>query len=163
MCKVYLYSDLHLGHKNMAIHRGFKSSEEHDEYIIKKWNSVVTKRDKVFILGDITMNKTKYYHLLKRLNGNKVFVLGNHDPIQQKIKSLLDYGTVAGIIKYRGIWLSHTPIHPQELRGKKNIHGHTHEKMVKKFLFFNDGRYINVSAEILDYTPIAFENIKNKY
>ena len=45
----FFIADLHLGHKNMAIKRGFKDTFEHDEYLIKRWNKVVSKKDKVFI------------------------------------------------------------------------------------------------------------------
>lgn len=43
MHRKFVISDLHLGHTNMALHRGFTSVEEHDDYIISKWNSVVNK------------------------------------------------------------------------------------------------------------------------
>jgi calcineurin-like phosphoesterase family protein len=56
--------------------------------------------------------------------------------------------------------LTHIPVHYCELeyRFKKNIHGHMHEKVV----LFNDkpdSRYINVSCEQINYTPIALEEI----
>lgn len=36
MNKIRFISDLHFGHKNMAIRRGFKDEFEHDEHIIKQ-------------------------------------------------------------------------------------------------------------------------------
>jgi len=44
MSVVRFIADLHLGHENMAKKRGFSSAEEHDEHVIKMWNSVVHKR-----------------------------------------------------------------------------------------------------------------------
>jgi calcineurin-like phosphoesterase family protein len=38
----------------MAIKRGFSCEEEQDELIVKNWNNVISKRDNVFLLGDIT-------------------------------------------------------------------------------------------------------------
>jgi calcineurin-like phosphoesterase family protein len=35
MSRKYFISDLHFGHQNMAIRRGFKDHFEMDEYIIK--------------------------------------------------------------------------------------------------------------------------------
>ena len=58
MGKVFIISDLHLSHKNMAIKRGFKDEAEHDNFIIEQWNKVVSKKDTVWILGDITMEKS---------------------------------------------------------------------------------------------------------
>ena len=151
MGNIFLISDLHFGHRNMAIKRGFKDEIEHDNFIIQKWNSVVDKKDTVWILGDITMEKATSYPLLDKLNGFKKVVLGNHDQ-PQHIPDLLKYvNSVCGLIKYKGFILSHCPIHETELeRYYKNIHGHVHENSL------NDDRYINVSCEAVNYTPIPF-------
>lgn len=53
----FIISDLHFGHENLAIARGFKNAEEQDDYIIENWNKVVNKRDLVIIPGDISMEK----------------------------------------------------------------------------------------------------------
>lgn len=154
MSIVRFIADLHLGHINMAIRRGFSTVEEHDEYIIASWNSVVDKRDVTYILGDVTMEKKASYALLDRLNGVKHVVLGNHDH-RQDIPHLLQHVTsVAGMIQYKGIILTHCPIHPMELeyRFPRNIHGHIHDKVV----MLNgcpDSRYICVSCEQIDYKP----------
>ena len=42
---VRFISDLHFGHKGLALNlRGFNSVEEHDSHIITMWNSVVTNK-----------------------------------------------------------------------------------------------------------------------
>lgn len=156
----YFISDLHLGHTNMAIKRGFATIEEHDNHIIKSWNSIVGKRDKVFVLGDITMEKKNSYYLLDQLNGFKSVVLGNHDE-PQDIKEMLNYvNHVAGIIKYKEFWLTHCPIHESELMGKVNIHGHNHDERIKFQSGVIDWRYFNVSCEQLDYKPISVEDVR---
>ena len=33
---------------------------------------------------------------------------------------------VVAYLKEHGMWLSHAPIHPDELRGKPSVHGHCH-------------------------------------
>ncbi len=148
MSKVYVISDLHLSHKNMAIKRGFKDEIEHDNFIIEQWNKVVLKKDTVWILGDITMEKTSPYELLDKLNGFKKVVLGNHDKPQHVLKLLSYVNSVCGMIKHKGFILSHCPIHESELfRFSKNIHGHVHENTLP------DKRYINVSCEAVNYTP----------
>ena len=164
MARVFFIADLHLSHTNMAIKRGFATVEEHDEHIIAKWNSVVSKRDVTYILGDVTMEKSAPYHLLDRLNGIKHVVLGNHDR-RQDVKKLLEHvESIAGMIQYKGIMLTHCPIHPAELeyRIPYNIHGHIHDKQVMKML---DGweevdeRYYCVSCERVDYTPKTLEEL----
>ena len=172
MARVFFIADLHLSHTNMAIKRGFSTVEEHDEHIIAKWNSVVTKRDITYILGDVTMEKSSPYYLLDRLNGIKHVVLGNHDR-RRDIKKLLEHvDSVAGMVQYKGIMLTHCPIHPMELdyRFKHNIHGHIHDSQVSKEIHFPkdkgfysvsgpDERYHCVSCERVDYTPKTLEEL----
>jgi calcineurin-like phosphoesterase family protein len=164
MCKVRFIADLHLGHENMAKSRGFENSDSQDEYIVSKWNSVVTKKDLTYILGDVTMESPKKYPILDRLNGRKIVVLGNHDRVQD-VPELLKYvDRVGGIIKYKGIWLTHCPVHGSELeyRVNKNIHGHIHDKrvMLLDSCFEEpDPRYICVSCEQVDYTPKSLEEL----
>ena len=157
MCIVRFISDLHFGHGNMAIRRGFTTVDEHDAYIIEQWNKIVNKRDITYILGDITMEKISSYHLLDRLNGVKKVILGNHDR-SSHVPELLKYVSfVGGMVQYKGHILTHCPIHPSQLefRYSKNIHGHLHLNSL------DDERYINVSAEVVNYTPKTLDELKN--
>lgn len=156
---VRFISDLHLGHTSMAIKRGFESAEEHDQFLIKSWNSIVkSPKDIIYILGDITMERAHSYHLLDKLFGVKHVVLGNHDR-KQDVYLLLNHAqSVSGMINYKKEFiLTHCPIHPCELeyryRYKYNIHGHVHENSLP------DNRYINVSAEVMDYKPKTIEDL----
>jgi calcineurin-like phosphoesterase family protein len=164
MSIVRFIADLHLSHTNMATLRGFSTVEEHDEHIIEKWNSVVHKRDVTYILGDITMEKSAPYPLLDRLNGLKHVVMGNHDRRQDVRKLLEHVESVAGMVQYKGVILTHCPIHPMELEHRfgKNIHGHIHDKQVMMMLDgweVIDERYICVSCERVDYTPKTLEEL----
>ena len=151
--RIFLFSDPHFGHKNMAIKRGFETVEQHDEHIVERWNSVVGKRDVVYLLGDITMEKDSY-EILDRLNGCKKVILGNHDKPQHVQKLLKYVNSVCSMFQLKGCMLTHCPIHPYEInRFKLNIHGHVHDKTI------DDIRYFNVSAENIDYTPISIEEI----
>lgn len=156
----FFVADLHLGHVSMSVKRGFKSVTEHDEYIVSQWNKVVNKRDKVFILGDVTMETSKY-QILGRLNGLLHVVLGNHDKYNH-VKTLLQYAEqVSGMVNYKGYWLTHFPVHNRELsfRVKGNIHGHLHEYNVLGFNNLPDTRYVNVSCEQNNYTPQKLEHL----
>ena len=169
MSQVRFIADLHFGHESMALKRGFKSAEEHDQHIIKKWNSVVHKRDTVYILGDVTMEKSSNYHLLDELNGKKIVVLGNHDLPNHILQLLQHVEKVTGMIKYsqkgyKKVWLTHCPVHPSELeyRVGYNIHGHIHENNVM-LGDKPDSRYICVSCEQVDYTPKLFTELVKKW
>tara|TARA_R100000951_G_scaffold9486_1_gene8374 strand:- start:909 stop:1463 length:555 start_codon:yes stop_codon:yes gene_type:complete len=162
MSQVRFIADLHFGHKNMAIKRGFSSVEDHDQHIIDCWNAIVNKYDLTFVLGDITMETDKFYHLLDQLNGRITVVMGNHDS-RKKVHKLLDkVENVAGCIQYKkGSFLTHVPVHPMEFnyRMNFNIHGHIHDKTVMKKLFgfipIKDKRYKCVSCEHINYTPVT--------
>lgn len=157
---VLIIGCLHFGHENMAKMRGFSSAKEHDENLITEWNKVVCKRDKVFILGDISMESSKPYYLLDELNGMKHVILGNHDD-SRDIKSLLrhvDY--ISGPLKYKkDYWLTHIPVHPIEFeyRIKGNIHAHIHDVRL------DDNRYFHADAKKLNYQPLSFDIIKDGF
>jgi calcineurin-like phosphoesterase family protein len=146
----------------MARHRGFASAAEQDEYIMTQWNKTVHKRDITYILGDVTMEKANY-DILDRLNGRKHVVLGNHDRMTHTVKLMQHVDSVAGMVQYKGLFLTHCPVHPMEMdyRVKYNIHGHIHEKVVMKDVYewgykkdpIPDERYICVSCERVSYTP----------
>lgn len=155
MGQEFIISDLHFGHSNMALKRGFSSSEEQDQFIITQWNKVISKGDTVWILGDITMEKSKYYYLLDELKGYKKVILGNHDKPAHIPELLKHVNSVCGMIKHKGFILTHCPIHESELgRYNKNIHGHVHENSLE------DNRYINVSCEVINYTPVLLSSLK---
>ena len=153
----FVISDPHFHHENMAKYRGFSCAEEMNELIVKNWNNVISKRDNIFLLGDITMEK-KNYEILSRLKGQIDVVLGNHDQ-KQHIREMLKYvNSVSGMIDYKSkVIFTHCPIHPSQLefRYKYNIHGHVHENSI------DDARYINVCAEMINYTPIEFNKLIN--
>jgi calcineurin-like phosphoesterase family protein len=166
--EIYAIADLHFGHKNMAIKRGFASVEEHDQHIIEKWNSVVKKHDTVWILGDIAMEKKQYYSLLDSMKGFKKVVLGNHDLPQHVPELLKHVNSVCGMFtKFNGIILSHAPIHPDELRGNVNVHGHVHEKSIYRDIHFSNGdveyqldkRYVNVYCDAINFTPVNLKEL----
>lgn len=80
----FLTSDLHFGHRNI-LHIGkgrpFKTIEEHDQVLIDNWNSVVASGDLVYVLGDFSIETSidKIREPLRKLNGQKILILGNHD------------------------------------------------------------------------------------
>lgn len=79
----YYISDLHFFHKNLIDrmdHRDFEIVEEMNEYMIMKWNEKVRKNDETVILGDFAFADGKTANsLLKKLNGTKFLIRGNHD------------------------------------------------------------------------------------
>ena len=55
----YIISDLHFGHENLCRNLRKMTADECTELLITNWNKQVSKKDKVWILGDVTMEKPK--------------------------------------------------------------------------------------------------------
>lgn len=70
--KIFVISDLHLGHANIIkmCNRPFRNVEEMDKEIIKRWNSVVGHQDLVYVVGDFSFKGKNAEHYLDKLNGN---------------------------------------------------------------------------------------------
>ena len=161
MSKTYFTSDWHLGHKNISKYRTkFKTMQENDEHFINEFNKIIKKRDAVFFLGDIAFDE-EALEKLKLLNHchKKILYLGNHDYLHAE-KYLEVFDEVYGIRSYKSYWLSHCPIHPQELRNRKgNIHGHLHDSVLED----PDHRYFDVSPEKNNYSLVDYEDIKSYF
>lgn len=71
--------------------------EKHDEWLIDLWNKTVKKQDSIYILGDFCLgNRDRTEQILKRLNGKKYLIRGNHD---KSCKGLENYFEWVGDIK----------------------------------------------------------------
>ena len=157
MSNVWFISDIHGGHKNICNFRPFETEEEHFNTIKLNYHKVVTKRDKVFFLGDIAFNKESLIDIGSWVGASKVLVMGNHCTESLHIKDIVNcFDEVHALIKYKEFWLSHAPIHPNELRGKKNLHGHVHSATIE------DTRYFNCCLENTDYAPISLYQIRKR-
>lgn len=133
-------ADLHLGHDKPFIwqERGYQSVQEHDEDIIRKFNSVVGPDDTVYILGDVCLGGVGK-ETLSRLNGHITVILGNHDTDNRE-KMYRELGwetTMAARIKYgkKSILLTHYPSITSNIGDNPwdnvlNLHGHTHSHSV---------------------------------
>lgn len=163
----YYWSDLHLGHKNILnFRKGFSSLEEHDEHILDVLSKTLNKRDKIFLLGDNVFDTRSFNKLLKAIPVGCVihYMGGNHDFERDKqlYKAVAASDRVSqfgfGLYKDRksAFWLSHAPIHPNELRGYMNIHGHVHDNSIP------DPRYLNVSFEMSPNSPVPVDVLIDK-
>jgi len=177
----FLIADLHLSHEGSCKWlnedgypiRPFANAAEMDEAIIENWNSVVKPCDKTYVLGDVAMKRSAL-PLLARMSGKKVLVKGNHD-----IFKLGDYTPyfydIRGSHKLDNFLLTHIPVHKDSLARwcGGNIHGHLHNNRVMKARWYRDEedewnvisdvidpQYYCVSLEHINYTPIAFEDVK---
>ena len=173
MPSVFLVSDTHFGHTGVCRFvrndgvtklRPWDTAEEMDEFMVKAWNERVRPTDKVYHLGDVVINR-KALGIMRRLDGDKVLIRGNHDifrddDYREHFRELRAYHVMNGMI------LSHIPIHSESLgRFGVNIHGHLHANRVMlpgfngKITDIVDVRYHCVCVEQTDFAPILFEDV----
>lgn len=172
MSKVYFIGDPHFGHTGIQRFRTqFPDEKVHRQYIMDRWNQTIKKRDRVFVMGDAAFTQEGLDDLGK-LPGQKVLVRGNHDLLPTEAY-LNVFSEVYGALAYKGLWLTHIPIHPSELYGRTNVHGHCHRGGPNEVYQTNStmrGRpigskatYFNTCAEHLPtpYTPIELNEMKS--
>ena len=152
---IYFTADTHFNHKNIIeyCNRPFKDTNEMNEYIIQKWNSVVKENDVVYHLGDVGFGTTeKLKELISRLNGTKILLRGNHD-FRRGLNGWKEVG-FSEVYKKRieigNLILTHAPLEIVE-EGKINVFGHIHDKPLDER--FDKNNHICVSCDVVDYTP----------
>jgi len=160
---VWLISDTHFYHSNIILYekRPFSNKIEMNEVMINNWKKVVRKNDTIFHLGDVGFgSKCMMYELISDLPGRKILVMGNHDK-----QHSLSWWQGVGFdevykypIIYEGFYiLSHEPLYVGQEMPYVNIHGHTHSESS------DNKQKVNVSVEVINYTPVNFNVIKNKF
>ena len=132
-------SDLHHSHRNIVkfTQRGrYTNQAEHDLWLQEVWNREVQKSDLVYHLGDFSF--AKHYDEIalfaSKLNGQKIFIKGNHDS-RENLNRLVKDGLIQAWYDYKEIKLGdtsvvlfHFPItswHKQG-HGSWHLHGHCH-------------------------------------
>ena len=178
MSKVFVISDTHFGHSGILTFktkdhtplRPFNSLDEMHHTIIENWNNVVSDGDLVLHLGDVAFSGQAYDEIMPQLNGNKRLIRGNHDRFSESRYGRFFKKVLGCYIRDRYVF-THVPIHPQSVeRWICNVHGHLHGDRVMRCRpppfshqpMRDDKRYFNAAVEQINYTPIDFEEIKEK-
>lgn len=170
MSNTFFISDTHFSHLNVISYenRPFNSIEEMNSVIIHNWNSIVTPEDTVFFLGDFALGdidkEEAYQSLSSQLNGHIIFIKGNHDRSYKTLSKYFD--TVDNEYKFNyknyNFILSHYPLLANKIpKDYINIHGHIHSHELDSMIF-DPSTHINVSSEVLNYTPICVDDIVNQ-
>jgi calcineurin-like phosphoesterase family protein len=166
--KTFFISDTHFQDDRLNLYGRdllFKNAEDVDDFIIKKWNEVVSKDDLVIHCGDVSLNK-KGLDILKKLNGELWLVRGNYD------KSINDGGTAKYEINNNILSKYFTKIFDEieiDLDGEKiyinhfptnckpnmmNITGHIHGTWKVQ------RNMINVGVDAWHFVPVSDDLIK---
>jgi calcineurin-like phosphoesterase family protein len=168
----YFTSDIHINHKSINKYRTrFNSAEEHHQFMIDKILSL-TKRDTLYILGDFIFdgdNYESYMEQIRQIKAKLKIVLGNHDSKNLYRERHPNIEIQLPLFSYKNMWVSHCPIHPQEIRERVgNLQGHLHynKDLSKRAILDNgevDKRYFNVNIDCNNYEFIKVEDIKRYF
>ena len=183
MTKVCFIADLHFGHKDVIAfdNRPFRNVEEMEEEMIRRWNAKVSKKDHVFVIGDMFggVNTTHAGEIVHALNGRIHLIRGNHDPKGEVFESLFEEVALSKQIQVRvrgekqRVVMRHRllPVFRGSDEGVVQLYGHTHDSLIARI----EDEYIkmmnwlgfplqafNVSACRMDYEPKTLEEIMEK-
>lgn len=156
-------SDLHLNHKNILRYskRPFKDVMEMNEALVNNWNSRVKQDDIAYILGDLGFGNVVKY--LKRMNGIKHLVAGNHDDdllddpeFRAQFKSIDK--VIECTINNQFIVMSHYAhrVWRKSHRGAWMLYGHSHSSLPDD----PNALSIDVGVDCHNYAPISFKEIQ---
>lgn len=180
---IFFTSDLHIGHQNVLKfdNRPFKSLEEMNEELIKRWNDKVKSGDLVYCLGDMFWKGDCDFiqTTLKRLNGSIILIKGNHDrwlhnaENKKLLSGVKDYDDIKVTLhdgEVKRCILSHyfMPFYNAHYYGSILLHGHSHntkehfeELRIAKEL--NDkgftNQIYNVGCMLWNYEPVTLDEI----
>lgn len=170
----FFTADLHFSHRNIIRFddRPFLDLPSMHAELIKRWNSVVSPGDNVYVLGDMFWDQSEAPMILEQLNGHIHLIKGNHDKISPEMmryfSSIKGYDELtAG--KYKLI-LCHYPIMFYNHSYSPECYmlcGHVHNTRENTYLAkwkaelrdnavgiaSNKGNIINVGCMLHDYTP----------
>lgn len=183
MGKNLYIADWHYDHKNILAfdNRPFKTINEMNEQLVNRWNCVVERSDRVYILGDMFWsNMNAAIEVLDKLNGEKYLIKGNHDRcndsrFKRKFTKICDYDEINDC--GRNVVLCHYPIpyFKNHFYGWYHLYGHVHDSFEAKMaehdrylmenLYEHQCNMYNVGAMIsyMDYYPRTLDEIIGGY
>ena len=160
MNDIFVTSDTHFFHKNILKYqpdeRPFDSVEEMNEKIIENWNAVVKPNDLIYHLGDFAFAQPhKVDGILRRLNGQKFFIWGNHDKsmhdkaVASHFQWMRNYHELK--IEKQYVVLHHFPILSWNRmhHGALHFYGHTHGSIPYVF----EGQSLDVGVDTNECKP----------
>ena len=169
---IYFTADTHFCHSNILnlCKRPFSDIEQMNKTLIQNWNSYVSNKDEIYIIGDFLYKGTGFEAnaILKELKGKKYLIKGNHDKfIEDKTFNNNNFVWIKDyyVLNYKKtkFVLFHYPIFEWEDYFKDSIHiyGHVHNsgnniEQQKKFEILGK-RAINVGVDVNNFFPISIE------
>lgn len=167
-------SDLHFGHESIIrmANRPFENADEMNRVLIHNINEYVKKRDRLFILGDVSMHITaeETNSLVKQLHGRKYLLFGNHDVggNPETCSYNLNLYEWAGYYRRENLphlrlIMMHYPLlsWDKSFGGSVMLHGHIHSDASYNQKNITDGiRRYDVGVDANNYYPVSLDQIR---
>ena len=133
MAKTFVVGDTHFYDENILhfCDRPFKTVEEMNNYMVFRWNELVSNEDTVIVNGDFACGtEEELVEVGKCLKGKKVLVRGNHDTMPDEVYYAAGFEKVYDypILVNEFFLVSHEPLFVQRNGVFANV------LKVKKFL-----------------------------
>jgi calcineurin-like phosphoesterase family protein len=166
MATLWFTSDTHFGHGNIIryCNRPFKSVDEMNEVLIRNWNSVVQPGDEVWHLGDVAFGSMEKAHAcIRRLNGTKHLVWGNHDEgyeWEKLFASTQHYKELH--VGKQELVLSHYAMRSwhHNMRGTVMLYGHSHGTLPSYGKSMDVG--VDAARMFWNMRPISFGEVMSE-
>jgi len=160
--KIYVFSDPHFDHANIIryCNRPFDSTKQMNHVLITNWNDAVKDNDTIYFLGDMTYGRNRHPidYWLGKLDGEIFYIRGNHDSDEITRATVIHNGYGIEYKNYKFL-LRHDPYRPLGYDGWI-VHGDKHNNHLKEYPLINQkNKTINVSSELVHYTPLSLEKI----
>ena len=168
--RIFFTSDNHLWHRNIKkfcpTTRHGNTVEEMNEVMIEAHNARVQQHDRVYFLGDFCFSTAENTEaILKRLNGRKHLIYGNHDKVLKNnrhlhnyFESVQDYKEI--VIEGQKVVMFHFPMREWNSmhHGAYHLFGHVHGNLDHEVV----GRSMDVGIDTrptADMAPWSWEEL----
>jgi calcineurin-like phosphoesterase family protein len=175
---IFFTADTHFCHSNIigSCERPFTDVLEMNKTMIDNWNSLLTNRDEIYILGDF-MYKGKgkdTNEILSKLKGRKYLIKGNHEKYlddPEFMPEAFEWIENYYVLKHEGvkIVLFHYPMLSRDgsYHGSVHLYGHVHNSGIKhpeygEKLRLLGPQAVNVGVDVNDFYPVSIKTIFEK-
>lgn len=159
-------SDLHLYDVYSTDWRSsFKSLDHYASSLIDSWNTTTKDDDIVIIVGDIGHYCPRTVEVYKRLKGQKVLVVGNHDlSWGEKLFTSKIFTGVYDQLAADDMFIKHVPDDDITQKYPIFIHGHHHRYDMPNMLhslqqYASDTNRFNCAADINNNRPCTLQEL----
>lgn len=182
--KIFISSDIHFHHRNILKHcperqaicgaKDENDVETWDKWMVEKWNTIIGKKDIVYILGDFIFGSQESARkLLDKLHGKKFLILGNHDKGVDKLENYFEQITQQKLVTFKKsnfdfldedfqIFMCHYPMVTWASKhyGVINAHGHCHGRLDDYNEASTDLRVdVGIDGKLANFNLITLEQL----